>query len=97
MIDFKQFFPSVSHEKVLERHKKYLLDNDIRQIADDIVTTIPGDFGLPLGVEPSQAEMIAFPSPLDNYIKCQLSLKCAGHYMDDYYIIVPPDKNPVEP
>ena len=40
--------------------------------------------------------MIAFPSALDNYIKCQLSLKCAGHYMDDYYIIVPPDRNPKE-
>lgn len=40
--------------------------------------------------------MIAFPSALDNYIKCQLSLKCAGHYMDDYYIIVPPDRDPKE-
>lgn len=36
--------------------------------------------------------MIAFPSALDNYIKCQLSLKGAGHYMDDYYIIVPPNQ-----
>lgn len=49
-----------------------------------------------LGVEPSQAEMIAFPSALDNYIKCQLSIQCAGHYMDDYYIIVPPDRDPKE-
>lgn len=49
--------------------------------------------GLPLGVEPSQAEMISFTSPLDNFIKCQLSLKCAGHYMDDCYIIVPPDRD----
>lgn len=96
LVDFKQFFPTVSHEKVFERHRKFLLDDGIRQIADDIVNTVPGGFGLPLGVEPSQAEMIAFPSALDNYIKCQLSLKCAGHYMDDYYIIVPPDRNPKE-
>ena len=40
--------------------------------------------------------MIAFPSALDNYIKCQLSIKCFGHYMDDYYILVPPDKDPKE-
>lgn len=40
--------------------------------------------------------MIAFPSALDNYIKCQLSIKCAGHYMDDYYVIVPPDRDPKE-
>ena len=61
-----------------------------------LVNTVPGGEGLPLGVEPSQAEMIAFPSALDNYIKCQLPIKCFGHYMDDYYILVPPDKDPKE-
>lgn len=96
LLDFKQFFPTVSHEMVFERHKKFLLNADIRKVGDDIVNTVPGGKGLPLGVEPSQAEMIAFPSTLDNYIKCQLSLKCAGHYMDDYYIIVPPDRDPKE-
>ena len=59
-----------------------------------MIRTVPGKYGLPLGVEPSQAEMIAFPSALDNFIKCQLSIKCAGHYMDDYYIIVPPSIDP---
>lgn len=96
LLDFRQFFPSVSHELIFDRHKKYLLNGEIRKIGDDIVNTITGGIGLPLGVEPSQAEMIAFPSALDNYIKCQLSIKCAGHYMDDYYIIVPPDRNPKE-
>lgn len=96
LLDFQQFFPTASHEVVLERHKQLLLNDDIRKIGDDIIHSVPGGKGLPLGVEPSQAEMIAFPSALDNYIKCQLSLKCAGHYMDDYYIIVPPDRNPKE-
>lgn len=91
LIDFKQFFPSVSHEMIFVRHKKLLLNNEMRELGDSIVNTVPGGKGLPLGVEPSQAEMIAFPSALDNYIKCQLSIKCAGHYMDDYYVIVPPD------
>lgn len=96
LLDFRKFFPSVSHEMVFERHKKFLLNDYIRKVGDDIVNTVQGGKGLPLGVEPSQAEMIAFPSALDNYIKCQLSLKCAGHYMDDYYIIVPPDRDPRE-
>ena len=51
---------------------------------------------MPLGVEPSQIEMVAFPSRLDNFIKCQLSIKGAGHYMDDYYVIIPPDGDPKE-
>ena len=96
LLDFRKFFPSVSHEMVFERHKKFLLNDNIRKVGDDIVNTVKGGKGLPLGVEPSQAEMIAFPSALDNYIKCQLSIKCAGHYMDDYYVIVPPDRDPKE-
>ena len=96
LLDFKQFFPSVSHEEIFKRHRNLILNYDIREVGDNVVKTVPGGYGLPLGVEPSQAEMIAFPSALDNYIKCQLSMKCAGHYMDDYYIIVPPDRDPKE-
>ena len=96
LIDFKQFFPSVSHEELFKRHEQLLLHPDIKKIGDDVIKTVPGDKGLPLGVEPSQAEMIAFPSALDNYIKCQLGMECAGHYMDDYYIIVPPGQDPKE-
>lgn len=96
LIDFKQFFPSVSHEMIFRRHDELIRNKDLHDIANAIVDTVPGGEGLPLGVEPSQAEMIAFPSALDNYIKCQLSIKCFGHYMDDYYILVPPDKDPKE-
>lgn len=93
LLDFKQFFPSVSHSIIYKRHQDLILKEELCAIGDEIVGTIPGDFGLPLGVEPSQAEMISFTSSLDNFIKCQLSLKCAGHYMDDYYIIIPPDRD----
>lgn len=91
LLDFKQFFPSVSHELIYRRHRDLILQNDLRAIGDKIIGVLPGEYGLPLGVEPSQAEMIGFVSPLDNFIKCQLSLKGAGHYMDDYYILVPPN------
>lgn len=96
LLDCKQFFPSASHRIIYARHDKLIHDYDLRKLGDDIVASSTGDKGMPLGVEPSQAEMIAFPSPLDNYIKCQLSIKCAGHYMDDYYIIVPPNQDPKE-
>lgn len=55
LIDFKQFFPSVSHEMVLQRHTRFLLNDAVRKVGDDIVNTVPGGKGLPLGVEPSQA------------------------------------------
>lgn len=42
---------------------------------------------MPLGVEPSQAEMVSLPSSIDNYVKCQLSVSEFAHYMDDYYAL----------
>ena len=44
---------------------------------------------MPLGVEPSQQEMVALPSAVDNWLKCQKGIRCCGHYMDDYYVILP--------
>lgn len=93
-IDFHEFFPSASHEVILERHKRLILDDRIRDLCDAIIKTLPNDIGMPLGIEPSQVEMIGYTSALDNYIQCQLSLCGVGHYMDDYYILVPPDSDP---
>lgn len=96
LLDYKQFFPSASHAAVFDRHAKLLRHPNIREIADAIVRSVPGDYGLPLGVEVSQMEMVALPSPVDNFIKCQLMIKGASHYMDDYPILIPPDRNPKE-
>lgn len=91
LLDFKQFFPSVPHKALFERHRRLIFNEELRNIGDTIVKSNGQTYGMPLGVEPSQAEMIALPSSLDNYIKCQLRMRYAGHYMDDYYIIVPPE------
>ena len=90
LLDFKKFFPSAPHKTIYERHNKLFFDKDMKDIANKIIASNKKDHGLPLGVEPSQVEMIALPSSIDNYLKCQLSLKYVGHYMDDYYILVPP-------
>lgn len=96
LIDFSNFFGSVPHKEIYKRHDKFLKRDDLKRLAGSVVDSTPGGYGMPLGVEPSQIEMIAFPSKLDNFIKCQLSIRGAGHYMDDYYIIVPSDRDPKE-
>ena len=93
LLDLKQFFPSIPHRPLYERHNRLILSNELRTIADMIVATSEKGFGMPLGVEPSQIEMVSVLSALDNYIKCQLSIKHMGHYMDDYYLIIPPDRD----
>ncbi len=91
LLDLKGFFPNANREIIYQRHKQVMFNPQIRGIADTVIDYAPFGAapgrGMPLGVEPSQQEMVALPSGVDNYIKCQLGLHCAGHYMDDYYII----------
>ena len=87
LADFHHFFPAAPHALLYERHRRLILDPDLRALADLMVATVPGEVGMYLGVEPSQQEMVSLPSAIDNYIKCQLGIHCAGHYMDDYYVI----------
>ena len=92
LLDLKKFFPFAPHQTIYQRHKQLILNPDLRQIADAIIQNSPCPTpgrGLPLGVEPSQQEMVALPSAVDNFIKCPAGVHCAGHYMDDYYIILP--------
>lgn len=93
LLDFSKFFPTASHDWVRHNHRRLMFDEDIIRLCG---TTLRGD-GLPLGVEPSQAEMIYYPSALDNWLKCQCGYNGMGHYMDDYYILLPPGaKDPTE-
>jgi hypothetical protein len=91
LLDLKSFFPNANRDIIYRRHQQVMLDPQIRAVADAIIDYAPyGNApgrGMPLGVEPSQQEMVSLPSAIDNYIKCQLGLHCAGHYMDDYYVI----------
>lgn len=96
LLDFHAFFPSASHEIIEQRHRKFILNDSMRELGDSIVHSCGTHCGVPLGVETSQIEMIAYPSALDNAVKSQLSAKRAGHYMDDYIVIVPPETDPVE-
>lgn len=92
LLDLKGFFPNAPHNLLYQRHRELLLNVDFQRIADTVIQyspcPIPGR-GMPLGVEPSQQEMVAMPSKIDNWIKCQAGVHCAGHYMDDYLLIFP--------
>lgn len=92
LLDLKSFFPNANRQLIFWRHQYYILNPELRYLADEVVrrspSTVPGR-GMPLGVEPSQQEMVSLPSAVDNWLKCQKGIHCAGHYMDDYYIILP--------
>ena len=89
LLDLKSFFPNAPKDQILRRHQKLILSPSAHELSDRVVLaapeTVPGR-GMPLGMEPSQQEMIALPSAVDNWLKCQRRYKMAGHYMDDYYV-----------
>lgn len=89
MVDFKGYFPNAPRWEICARHERIILDPEIREIADAMVNVDQNERGMFLGVEPSQQEMVALPSSLDNYLKCQLSIHGMEHYMDDYNIKLP--------
>ena len=92
LLDLKGFFPNAPRWLLYNRHQQLILNPDLRWVADTVVQYAPStapERGMPLGVEPSQQEMVALPSAVDNWLKCQMGVHCAGHYMDDYYIIMP--------
>lgn len=94
--DCKGFFPNADHDIIKQAHQRFINQSDVQRLLDDVVDSSPSAVGVPLGIEPSQIEMIGYPYRLDAYMKCQLRLGRSGHYMDDYYMLVPPYMNPYE-
>lgn len=94
--DCKGFFPNADHKIIKNTHLRLIDKPEVRMILDSVVDSSPTAVGVPLGVEPSQVEMIGYPYKLDSFMKCQLRLGCSGHYMDDYYMLIPPARNPYE-
>lgn len=91
LIDLKSFFPSADHSALFRRHDEYILDGRIRNLCDQVIYDFEKHtgtkIGMPLGVEPSQIEMVALPSSADNFARCQLSVDAFAHYMDDYHAL----------
>ncbi len=87
LADYHGFFPNASREIILERHRRLILNPDLRAIADAVVINAPGNIGMPLGVEPSQQEMVSLPSAVDTFMACQIGAEATGHYMDDYHFM----------
>ena len=92
IFDLEGFFPNARRALIYQRHRDIVLNLFLQAIVDTVIDTAPSTapgLGMPLGMEPSQQEMTALPSAVDNWLKSQLGVHCAGHYADDYCIICP--------
>jgi len=92
VIDFKDFFNSIPHDKVIEAMQEGQNDPMICKYIADFVNAFDGTRGLGLGSETSQIGAILYPTPIDKLVKDELGIHCYARYMDDAYIIHPDRK-----
>ena len=85
-IDFKSYFPSINHNILKQQYRRFFTDSDLLYLIDYLVDTY-GENGLGLGSETCQLHGILYARNLDDFIKCNLSIKYYGRYMDDSFII----------
>lgn len=84
--DFKNYFGSIPHNKLLALLKSVIHDERIFNISKYFIDQF-GDIGLGLGSEISQICAVFYPNILDHHIKERLHIKGYGRYMDDFYLI----------
>ena len=88
IIDFKGYFPSIPHDKLIKMLSAEIEDEKVMKLAAYFVNCFDGDRGLGLGSEISQISAIFYPTyKLDKHIKEQLHIKGYGRYNDDSYLI----------
>jgi len=87
LLDYKDFFNSIPHIKILNMLKYMIEDEKIFDLTSNFVTAFKGEKGLGLGSEVSQMLAIYYPNIIDHYIKEHLYIKGYGRYMDDSYLI----------
>lgn len=85
-IDVSKFYPNVNHEilKVLLRRK--FKDKDLLALLEQIVDSIPGKRGVPIGSYLSQFLANFYLSYFDHWLKEKMQIKYVIRYMDDMVI-----------
>lgn len=86
VLDFSDYFNSISHEKLYEMIDPKIHDRKLKGLIHHFINNF-GQNGLGLGSQVSQICAVSFPDGIDHMIKDELQVKGYGRYMDDSYII----------
>lgn len=87
LCDFKKYFDSIPHDKLILMFGKYIHDDKVLSLVKYLISTFGNGKGLGIGSQISQIAGISYLIDLDNFIKIVKGCKYYGRYMDDFYII----------
>ena len=87
LCDFKKYFDSIPHDKLILMFGKYIHDEKVLALVKYLISTFGNGKGLGIGSQISQIAGISYLIDLDNFIKIVKGCKYYGRYMDDFYII----------
>jgi retron-type reverse transcriptase len=85
--DISKFFPSVDHEALKKIIRRTIRCNRTLHLIEEIIDSIPGGKGIPIGNLTSQLFANVYLDELDHFIKEKLRVKFYIRYMDDFVIL----------
>ena len=88
--DIKKFFASIDHNLLRYIVAKYVPDEDINWLLNQIISSF--DKGLPLGNLTSQLLVNIYMNEFDQFVKHKLKVKYYIRYADDF-VVLSPSKN----
>lgn len=86
--DFRKFFESIPHDKLITSLSKYILDEDVMNLLKLIINSYTDTgIGLGIGSQASQIFGVFYPTPIDRFCTVAEGNKYYARHMDDFYII----------
>lgn len=86
--DFRKFFESIPHDKLIKALSKYVLDEDVMNLLKLIINSYT-DTGIGLGIGSQVSQILGafYPTPIDRYCTVVEGNKYYARHMDDFCII----------
>lgn len=85
--DIRKFYPSIKHDLLKQMYRKMFKDKDLLWLLDEIIDSIEGDVGVPIGNYLSQYSANLFLYKFDRWLKEELKVRYLIRYMDDVVIL----------
>lgn len=85
-IDIKKFFPNIDHKILKQLLRRKFKDRDLLWLLDEIVDSIEGGKGIPIGNYTSQYFANFYLTYFDHWLKEEKGVKYVIRYMDDIIV-----------